>query len=295
MLNSSERILVKIYTDLCDNLKIDMGKRMPSESILISSISLKSNDILRALKDSSMESYKIPREALLELLANGYIRNTEDPKRYAITAKGVWEVEGKRQIFSERALIDYIDVKYFNKFEKIKPLGDREKIIVLALLSTRAFSEKASADMRKEDRIKDRWLTVMIQSYDLLNELGLIKKLKKTDLNKDESIEHDASHILRHNVDLPKKTSLIYTSKGENKYFLNIIDDDIVTSNKVALLLKLVFEDKIGINTIDKIERFCIDMAYNNAASLFDLDSQVYVNSTVDDSIREAIRLVILS
>jgi len=292
-LSISERILVKLHTDLCNSLKIDMKKKMPSESILISSLSLKSNDILRALIDSSMEAYKIPSDVIIELTGQDFIRNTGDPKKYAITAKGVWEVEKNRGIYSENDLINYVDEKYFDKFEKNKPLGDREKIIVLALLATRAFSEKASADMKREDRIKDRWLMVLMQSYDFLYDFGLIKKLVKNDLIKDEAIEHDASHILRHNVDLPKKTSLIYTSKGDNKYFLDVLENEVVSPKKVALLMKIVFEDKISLDTADKIEHFCKDMAYDNAAYLFDLDNQVYVNSKNDDSLREGINLVV--
>ncbi len=284
--------LEKFYQKLYDNL--EKMNKLKENSIIISFLYIKSNDQYRLLNESSIFSYKIPKEIINNLQDRKLIRNTDTLNNYVITAKGIWDIENKKNILNEIKLINYIDNKFFNVYKlSEKPLTDKQKVILFSMLAARTFSEKSSIDLKKDESIMNTWKEIVDKSYEKLTSLGIISELDKDDLfgkKENKRNEKPVSHLYRHTDELPKKTRGLFKAIGKQKYFLDISKDSEISKESLGFLFKQIFESKVlSLTEINEIDTFCQEIAFTKNIYVFDPREHIFSKPEYDEIIRETL------
>jgi len=213
--------------------------------------------------------------------------------KYSITARGVWEYEKALNVIDEEGLLSYINDKFFvesndnSSHEKLN-LNDREKIILLTMISARAFSEKSAVTLNKNSRINDKWLELLGKTYDFLVDLGEIKKLRKEEFLEKKGNEHAASSVFRHNNDMPQKTRMIYKYTGNYAYFLNLDVNSGFSIENLSYLFWKLFRGELSKDTVDKIIEYCNSVSNAESIYLFDGD-HAFSLPTYDSKLRDSL------
>jgi len=280
---SSDIILKKLYNNLKTNLEVD--NKLKSQSILISFVDLKSNARFRYILGSALDLSQYDRRDINELLNNKLIRETEDVNSYAISGKGVWFIE-ENTILSINHFIDFIDNKYFDLAINNNNITDKEKVILLSLITARAFSEATAINLKNDYLILDSCKRIIDNSYLILNEYGIVKKINN--LYGKKGNEHIVSNLIRHTDILPKKTKGIYMAPGNQKYFLDIVHNDNISIDKLSYIIKCVLPKDIEYNDVLSIfEKFKTN-SYNEAVYLNNNLNNSFINPHYDDMIKNA-------
>ncbi len=290
MMENQEMVLKKFYQKLYDNLEKNK-KKMKENSVIISFLDLKSNDRYRLLSESSIFSYKIPKEILSELQNKKLIRNTDTLNSYTITAKGIWDIENKNNFISELILLDYLDQKFFNVYNvSEKPLTDKQKVIIFSMLAARTFSEKSSVDLKKDETVMNTWKEIVDKSYEKLKSLNLISELDQKDLYGKSGNEHPVSNLYRHTDELPKKTRGLFKALGNQKYFLDLLQNNEISKETLSFLFKQIFNNKVlSTSEINEIDSFCREIAFTKNIYLFDPRDHIFSKPEYDEIIRETL------
>ncbi|WP_214044009.1 hypothetical protein [Methanomethylovorans sp.] len=283
--------LNKFYSRLYDNIERSSTKIIP-KSILISFLNMTSNSRHSLLNKSSILSSEVPKDIFEQMLIERLIRETDEVDRYVLTAKGILEIEQKKDVFNPQMFIQYIDDKFFDVFkDSTKSLSDKEKIILLSLISARAFSADSPMDLKKSDKTTEIWKEITDSSYDLLSSLDVLKGLKKEDLygqNSEKRNESPVSNLYRHTDALPKKTKGLYNnSLGKQKYYLDVSMDGFLSKEKLSFLFLKIFEKKqLSYLELTDVYDYCNSISFSKSIYLFD---PVHLFSKVeyDQSIRE--------
>ncbi len=282
--------LSEFYNRLDENIK-KKKKKLERNSVLLTFLNFKSNDRYRLLSNSSIPSYKINKAVIPLLEKEKLIRETESIGEYTLTAMGLWEVEKEKELLHDMVIIDYFDEKFFNLYKKIeKPLSDKQKVILLSFIATRAFSDHSVIDLKTTDKRLDKLQEIINNSYHLLKSLGMITKLKFNDLYraKGKGNERPVSHLIRHTDALPKITKGLYKAKGNQKYFLDLYRENRFSEKDLIFLFKKIFDFKnLNYNELEKLYKFCIDTAHNYNIFLFDIDRHIFSKSKFDRLIKD--------
>ena len=272
---------------------LENKNKMKHESCLVSlAFGVKSNDRNDLIKSAALDKNEIKateRERLVDL---NFIREIEDTGKFEITAQGIWDIENESIINSE-GLISYIDKERF--FVKVKGMSDKEKIIIFSMICGRTFSDESQIDLMDQDLLEN-WSKVLDDSFGKLSEMGIIKITKSTwekSLYK-KGTEHPVSVIIRHTDALPKKVNRIFKAPGDQKYYLDIVENDEPDLDKLAYLFKKVFEDKMDVTNIDEILDHCKSSFVENANFLYKHGSK-FSHPKYDMFMKEAAENVIFS
>jgi len=287
-----EKYLKKFYILLSDNLRRE--KNLKENSVLLSLLKTQSASRYRLLRKSTLSSVLIPTKVLTSLLAKDLIQCIESIDAYAITAKGVWYYEQKIDLINQETLLSYINDKYF--VPKMKSdLRDKEKIILFMMISTRAFSEKSSVDLKKSDIIKDKWTEMLARSYDLLYDLSLLEKVKKEEfLDKTGNI-HIVSSIFRHNNQMVQKTRGIYSYNRKQEYYLDLHKDSNFSQDKLSYLFWKLFKGDISSDSVRRVIEYCNEISRKESIFLFDMPEHKFSMPEYDVVIKDGLMDSILS
>jgi hypothetical protein len=285
--NQENIYMNKFYTLLLENLV--RTKSLKANSILISFLQMPSAARYNHLKNSTLQAYLIPENVSGALLEKGLIQCIEKLETFAITAKGVWNWEKTNGQISEQILLTYINEKYFVPSIK-KNLGEKEKVILMTMLSARTFSEKSSVDLKKSDAIKDRWQEVLLKTYDFLFSLGVIKDSRESFLDNTGNM-HPVSSLFRHNTKMLQKTFGYYKYNRKEEYYLDLGEDSNLTMEKLSYLFYKVFEGNLSQETVDLIANYCNEISNKESIYLFDmnLNNHVFSLPKYDFLIKDAI------
>jgi hypothetical protein len=290
--------LQKFYRLLKDNFLRE--KKLKDKSILISFLETKSASRNKLIRDSTMPSNLIPNEILLSLLTKKQIQVLGNLGSYAITAKGVWNIEQSLNLISEDTFLSYINGKFFTGTSTASSfnhgdLDDREMVIVLAMIAARAFSEKSLVDLKKDDGVKAKWQEVLEKSYNLLKDLNAIKKLRKEDFLSKIGNEHVVSSIFRHNGPAVQKTRGIYVYTGKYGYYLDIFKDGVLSKEKLSYLFWKIFKGSLSSDSADLILQFCKDISSKESIYLYDIKEHNFSNPIFDYVIKDSLLDSVLS
>lgn len=289
---NSDYYLKKIYHKLYACLTSE--KRIHDKSALISLLDVKSNSRLRIIADSNIPSHKIPAFILNELKQKAYIRESKDEiDQIVITAKGIWTVEKDKGILDSKSFINFVDNKWFNFSKSIKPLSEKEKIIILAMIATRAFSESSAVDLKQNELVLNNWKGILNASFDFLKDNKIISKLKVNELYGKGGNEHPVSHLIRHTDALPKKTKGIYRAPGKQKYYLDVFQNLGLNTLKISYLVKLITNDKNDFVFSNKIISFCNKISFEKCIYVFDLEKHIFNKPEFELQLEGAIKSVI--
>jgi len=298
MIGGETDYLKKFYDLLRDNLLRE--KNIKDKSILISFIETRSATRYRLLSNSTLSSSLIPNDILMELLSKKDIQVQGEIGSYAITAKGVWDHETSLGLMNEENLLSYINEKFFtgesSSLNARGNLDDREAVILFAMIAARAFSEKSTVDLKKNDLVKGKWQEVLDKSYDLLHRLEIVKKAKKEDfLGKTGGNEHIVSSIFRHNNYSVQKTRGIYSYKGNCEYFLDVYKNSELSLENLSYLFWKIFKGTISSDSVDTIIEFCKDISSKESIYLFDVKEHIFSMPMFDSMIKTSLLDSVLS
>lgn len=274
-INEYSIILLKtMYDDCIDNLN------KKSNSLILSSLDSTKNTIRNALNASKIEG---DDQLYADLLSEEYIRCIE-PGAYALTAKGAWYVETEFYSFDISRILEYLDSSKF-MLDSAK-LGDKNKILLFALLSARCFTEDTCAEYTSEET-ENILLQLLKNSSEFLTKCGQVKSG-----NFDPTSKFSSKSLLGSftgSIDkLPSKTYLLFKARN-NRYYLDVAQDGKINKEKVTSLFKIVFDNKININDTDSIVDFCNDQCLN-LGYVYHLDCTTsFSDSRVDRIIEECI------
>lgn len=271
-----------------------MDKKWKNKSIFINLLDVKSNDRYRLIRESSIKDPKFSKSILIHLLENNLICESDEINTYLITGKGIWEIEKDRNYINERYLLEYLNSKFFEIASTSKPLNDREKVILFAMIAARTFSEKSPVDLKKDVYCMNTWKKILDTSCDLLIRLKIIKKLDSTTLYGKEGNEHPVSNLIRHTDALPKKTRGIYKAIRDQKYFLDIYQNDEISTEKLSYLFNLILGKSLELNQVEDILPFLNKIAYGSDIYLFEVDQHIFSDSKYELSIIQALKEGIL-
>lgn len=290
---SSDVILKKLYESLKTNLALD--NKLKKQSILISFIDLKSNSRYRYILDSAQELSQFNKNDIKKLINDKMIRETEDINSYAISGKGVWTIE-LNSVISIESFIEFIDDKYFDLAISNNNVTDKEKVILLSLITARAFSETTAINLKNDNLVLDSCKRIIDNCYSILSEYKIIKKINN--LYGKKGNEHIVSNLIRHTDILPKKTKGIYKAPGNQKYFLDIVDDDDnISIDKLSYIIKRMLSNNTDVKYNDVISIFenCNKNSYNEAVYLNNNLNNSFINPHYDDMIKNAFEEAILN
>ncbi|MEM0342762.1 MAG: hypothetical protein QXU73_00705 [Thermoplasmata archaeon] len=286
-----EKSLMKFYEGYRYQLET-AGKLKPDASLLLTCLKMKKNDRYRPLAASAIDGNKIPPLMLAQLKEQRLIRSGEDVARYVITGRGIWEIERSKNLIDENTLLDFIDANYFGQlFEDARPLSDKEKVVLLAMIAARAFCEESSVDMKRDPQVNAAWLEVFKLSADKLRSIGAITATDEDLFSKNLKYEDTASHFIRHTDQLPRKTRAMFTASKRrvNQYFLQVSKDGVMDTDRLAYLIWLIAGKNLGPDTVEDFFSFCTSIAYDYSVRLFDHEKHVFARPHYDGLLRDAI------
>lgn len=283
--------LHEFYDLLYNNL--ERKKKPTSNSIILSFLKMSTNSINEIMTASVRNSSKIPKDILDSLLSEKLIQSSDDINSFIITSKGVWAIEKEKGTINEEILLNYINDKYFT--EEIKPLTDKEKIILFSMISVRAFSEKSAVDLKKNKYIPDKWKSIIDASAEKLNSLGYVSKESVTSLYGKAGNEHVVSGLFRRNNDIPRKIKGIYKFTGEKKYYLDIYDESRICEEKLSYLFWAIFQGNISSQKRDEIVTFCNEISNNMSIFVFDSSKHIFSMPAYDIFIKDCLMDSIIS
>lgn len=283
------KALRKLYRRLLDHVEMD-NKKFVDRPALLSMMDTTSNSRFRLLNSASLPTIKIPRNIRKELLTKGLIRETDTLGDYTLTAKGIWEVERATGRIEVSALIDYIDEKFFNVYQtSSQNLRDKEKILLFAMISARAFSKESSLDLSRGGSIDEAWQKIIDSTFELLKSLKLVS-YSKEQLYGTIGNEPPVSRLFRRTQELPKKTKGIFKFSGKKQFWLDLALSDDIQDEKLRFLLGRIFEEReLKLPEIDEICKFADNIAHNKAVYVFDVHHHKFSNPKYDSVLRDAL------
>lgn len=286
--NETREYLNKFYSRLYDNLEIK-GK-IKNKSALLSFLFTTSNQGYDFLNKSSILLSKTPKNVLEYLVTNELIRQTDEMDYYVITAKGVWEIESETKQINAEILVTTFDDKFFNLFQSSKPLSEKEKVIIFALIAARSFSEESALDLKRGEKALQEMKDLMERSYDILKRHGTVLELKAEKLFGETGNENPVYNILRHSGEsCKKKTKGIFKTTGKQQYYLDLYKDNVLSIKDMGFLLWLIYGDHMPIEKKDEIEDYCLDIMRRKSIYLYDLKTHKFAKPAYDDVIKKAI------
>lgn len=287
--------LNKFYSSLYSTTLKNKSK-ITDKSMLISFFSFKSNVRYKLLSESAIPSYKIPKDILDELVNKKLIRATDSLNSYTITANGIWEIETRDSTLDLTGFLNHIDKKLFNVYmDSNKPLNDKQKVIIFSMIAARAFSDKSTVNLKKNDDTTNAWKEITDKSYHKLNDLGIISNLK-IELNDSKSLygnsktERPVSNLYRHTDKLPKITKGIFKASGDQKYYLDISNDPDLLKERLKYLFEIVIgKTHVSYSEIDEMSNFCCEIANKDNIYVFDPIDHIFSKSKYDEIVTDVL------
>lgn len=279
--------LNKFYSALYDNLERD--RKLKNNSIIISFLKINNTPRYKFLRESSKSSAKVPTDILNSLLSEELIQSTDEIDTYTITAKGIWTVEKEKGILNEEFLISYINKEYFSVGENIKPLTEKEKVILFSMIATRTFSETSSIDLKKDTSVLDTWKEILDISCEKLWLMEIISKKTKEDLYSKSGNEHVVSSLFRHNNFLAPKIKKLYYSPGKQKYYLDLYNGSQISQEKLSYLFWQIFNGNLSKESINDITNFCNEISNKMSIFVFDINNHIFSMPKYDVIIRDCL------
>jgi hypothetical protein len=283
--------LIKFYDILYDN--IERNKKLDHKSVLISLLKIKTlTPRQKILRESSKSSSDIPTDVLKILLSEKLVQSGDEIDKYTITSKGIFTVEKEKEILNEDSLMSFIDSEYFIIGEKIKPITDREKVILFGMIAARTLSKDSLIDLR-QDNSQDTWMQIFDMSYEKLKSLNIIKEAKDELLGNSKT-EHNVVNLIRHNIYLTRKIKGYYHTTNKMQYYLDISDGDQISRQKLSYLFWQIFQGNLAKDSIDDIMTFCKKIS-NMGIYVFNMNTHIFSMPKYDLVLEDCIKDSIIS
>ncbi|MHA1658729.1 MAG: hypothetical protein ACTSUT_06360 [Promethearchaeota archaeon] len=263
-------------------------KKKEIKSLFFELLKIKNNVRYNILNHASRKEDYFSKNIITNLLKEGLIRPTDKINNYVITAKGIWKIEYKNKDIDLETLLNFIDDKYFNLFGGNKNLNDKEKVMLLFMIVSRAFSEDAPINLKKRGNSKDEIGTIINSSFLLLKKYSVITNLTEKKLFNLKGNEHPVSDFIRHKEALVRKTNGLYRTLRDQKYCLDLMINDHFKVQELAYLLWLVFGTKIN-NQLQEDFLKLSESIYQKSIFIYSSGDFSFFNPKYDDEIKNAL------
>ncbi len=248
MSSNTDRDL-SILLDLYEQLVATMQKKDKDKSknngefenkILYSLLSMTKNNASKIFLDSALQ---LPSSSASALLKNGLIqkRLSEGMEKYSLTLKGIAKsINMKYGKNYEDQFFELLDSsgQTFDVMGQ-EPFRSDETIAILSLILMNSVSEN-SALMMNNNLNKETLAKVFDEVRDCLRNYKVIDHRgewrKKTSRGEDE-----VSACFARLNELPRKSNHIYQSLTNARYYVNIIKDNSIDTEKMKYLLQKIF------------------------------------------------------
>jgi|GEM_PF-5305684 len=231
-----------------------------------------------------------------ELVRRGLAEQAAADGRLTLSSRGIWEAERVKGILDSDALLAYIDEKWFGCFHDIQSaVTDKEKLLLFALLSARAFSQPTGVNLHNT-RAFEAWTEAVASASRFLGANALV-----ADTGAEEMLHADGSRVslqplmkfFRYSEHLSKKTEGIFVAKNLN-YFLDLEASDRLDEATVSYLFGLVLADKADFEMAARVFGHCRQRAYELAAKVRPAGSPSFATAKIDNLMENALRSVVL-
>lgn len=268
--------------------KLSENRELKENSILLSLLIRTSNTRYDYLKKFSYQASPSEKDIIDILISKQYVRLTDEHNKYQITAYGVWEIE--KEVIRFDKLLEIFDIKYFNVFSQNKPLADKEKIALFAMISVRTFSEKCPLNRDNGDAALEYWKEIVDKSYNFLKSKNIVKDVN---LYKKDHIEHPVVYLFRRLNELTKKTRNLFKTTP-NMAYLDLYNNDSKYFDKEGLtyLFWKVFEERLDQDIQKDIFEFCDNMVKDYKAVIFndiEFESHIFSKIEYDEILKDSL------
>jgi len=263
-------------------------KKKEIKSLFFELLKIKNNVRYNILNNASRKEDSFSKNIVTNLLKEGLIRPTDKINNYVITAKGIWKIENENKNIDLETLLYFLDDKYFNLFGGNKDLNDKEKIMLLFMIVSRAFSEDAPINLKKRENTKNEIRTIIHRSFFLLKKYSIIKNLTENKLFNMKGNEHPVSDFVRHKEALVRKTNGLYRTLRDQKYCLDLMTNNHFKVQELAYLLWLVFGTKIN-NQLQEDFLKLSESIYQKSIFIYGSGDFSFFKPKYDDEIKNAL------
>jgi len=272
-----------------NSLKREFKKNLINNSLFITLFETSKNNLYMYLDISKRSENLLEKENLNYLREKGFITNFGDMNNYVISINGIWEYEKINNIVNEKFIIDYLNEHKFNlKKEQDIEIQDKEKVLLMGLIASRAFSETSCVDLNKENYVADKWKEVFEKSFYFLKTYDLLKKEYNKIFSGTKNV-HIVSELFRRAQPLKINTNNIYSFKRNREYWLNLYEDDYFKKNDIAYLFYILFKGNLDASQINEVSHFCNKISNDYFIDLFDINKHIFYLPEYDDIIKRAI------
>ncbi len=265
---------LRVLRSLFDSLGAAVpGKRKGRDcSLLVRLLSTTENSRRAALRCATVNTGKVGLELLTFLRDSGYIREADLPGEYTLSARGIWAVESRAHDLDVDDLVAELDSKYFDVFESSSSISGRHRVILLTMISTRAFCLAHPVDLYAGAAILDGWSLATTLVSEFLARWKLIDPDVSSNILSGKT-EHPVSNLFRHSEDLPKDTRGVFKAPGRQKYFLDVFDGKDIDTEKLAYVVSLIFSGEFSVDLVESIQGLCRESWGQFSTTLFPLSS----------------------
>lgn len=282
-------VLENFYSKL-RNCLTEYYKKEPI-SVLFSLFNIKNNIRTSILTESSKHSDEIFQEEYEYLSSNGFITSIDNFEKYIMTTKGIWFIETEKDILNIDKLFNFFDEKYLNiQLFGNKPLNDKEKILLILLISVRSFSIETAINLKKGKVVLQKLEELIYECFDLLLKHGVISKLDRDKLLDYEGNENSVSDFIRHREALVRNSRNIYKILGGQKYYLDIYRDSSFQNKDFGYLIWLIYGKSLNLDKEKDLIEFFKKNAYEKCIFLFDSANFTFINPDYDKILKNSFK-----
>jgi len=283
--------LSDFYTIFRITLFAEKNKSL-NASCLPTLIKLNQNKLREILSKSAKDSFIINKDMLAYLVENQLIMESEEPKKYVITARGIALYESEQMSIPNTAIYDYITKEIMKKsYKTSKNLSDREKLILFVLFSMHCFSKDCGLDVLR--KIKEQyWMEIFDKCITFLQTHQFTQTL---DLDFNKFLWKDATKkpivtlVTGPAAELKKLTKSIFSNVNDQGiFYLDIINSTNIDKVKLNLIFEKIFDQK-SIPEKKEILKFSRNLVKDYDTKVFDNIQLAYTAPRVSTTIEEYI------
>ena len=286
-------ILKVFYEKLCDSIRKFKKKQLKDQSPLELFIKTTLPNVYEILKKSSITKYTFNEEDIVDnLIEKGLIIESENPGEYVLSPLGIWNFESANIEDRLKAHLNFLRNRFYSKLhegKKIKLLP-KEKVVLFALLATRAFSKESSMDLSDERKLSPYWSEILDKSREKLLNLGIIenKDYDKFWSNPEADDQTRTRYLMSRINKLTEKTKGFYHNPGGRLYFLSLSNERNALKAQITFLLKKIIDDiQLSIMFKQEIIDFFTEINFKYSLYIFSTDN--FSNPEFDDYIEDLI------
>jgi hypothetical protein len=240
------KLIKRLYRNLRNSIN-DAEIALKYDSIYLTFSDKKQNELISQLARSCI-SLKTLTLTEIDSIDKELIYDFPEQK-IALSSIGIFKYEENEGYIDQEKLLKFFNEKWKNKVpsEAIDTnLSVKEKLVLSAMLASRAFSIDQCIDASKNDKTLDHWraLFVEVDGYLVKNDFNShYEPIEKTNIGNEKTI-----HNMMRKIDkLPSKTNTITITKAIKRYhyYLDVLNEDgSVNKDKLKFIINVVTEGK---------------------------------------------------